>query len=136
MRLGTKILVGGAIASVLVLLGGALNTVRLERSVEKLQSKCRANAVEDEKRSKAKGEWSPPASDLICDAKELTALPDLKGDQADIASASRDAQESRTWPRLLAVAVLCLSAVPWLWYFLLRRIAELRAAIGGNPPAG
>lgn len=33
-----------------------------------------------------------------------------------------------------AVGLLVLSALPWLWYSFLRRIAELKSAVGGNPP--
>ena len=43
---------------------------------------------------------------------------------------------SKSWPPVVAAVIAVLSALPWLWYFLLRRIAELRAAIGGKPPSG
>jgi hypothetical protein len=38
--------------------------------------------------------------------------------------------------RLIAAIIAVLGALPWVWYFLLRRVAELRAAAGGNPPTG
>jgi hypothetical protein len=50
-------------------------------------------------------------------------------DDAQISGAER-------WPKLAAAIVAILGALPWAWYFLLRRVAELRAAIGGKPPSG
>jgi len=38
--------------------------------------------------------------------------------------------------RLASMLIGFLGACPVAWYFLLRRIAELRAAIAGNPPGG
>jgi hypothetical protein len=72
---------------------------------------------------------------LVCDAQELSTV-ELKagGVQAKIVDADRDIRSSRSWPLPVALAVLSLSALPWLWYAFLRRIAELRVAIGGNPP--
>ena len=38
------------------------------------------------------------------------------------------------WLGHFAWVIGTLGVLPWAWYFLLRRIAELRAAIGGKPP--
>jgi len=45
-------------------------------------------------------------------------------------SAHWDAQKSWRWTKALALTVAVLGCLPWCWYFLLRRIAQLRAAIG------
>jgi hypothetical protein len=97
---------------------------------------------------------------LVCDANELASISDLPplpagfkldqpqldgnvnlndtgkliGIQAKILDVSRAVRSSRSWPLPIALALFGLSAMPWLWYALLRRIGELRAAIGGNPP--
>jgi hypothetical protein len=72
---------------------------------------------------------------LVCDAGSLvsdgTKLP---GIQAKIVDAHRASSASRTWPLPAALVLFCLMALPWAWYALLRRIGELRAAIGGQPP--
>ena len=46
-----------------------------------------------------------------------------------------DLHRSDYWTRRVAVVMLAMLATPWLWYFLLRRIAELRVAILGKPPS-
>ncbi len=58
----------------------------------------------------------------------------LKTYQTDLVEAREAANTSREWPLPISIIVLAAAALPWLWYFLLRRIAELRAAISGKPP--
>jgi hypothetical protein len=90
---------------------------------------------------KLHGKYNGPAwrrAPLICDANKLTSILDnngkLVGIQAKIVEADSVARNSRSWPLSVALTLFVLSAMPWLWYALLRRIGELRAAIGGNPP--
>ena len=45
-----------------------------------------------------------------------------------------DLRRSDYRTRRVAVVLLAVLAAPWLWYFLLRRIVELQAAILGKPP--
>jgi hypothetical protein len=72
-----------------------------------------------------------------CDPQVLATATDVRWVYADLLAADRAVAEARSVPfRLAALAIAVVSALPWGWYFLLRRIAELRAAIGGNPPAG
>ena len=42
---------------------------------------------------------------------------------------------AKSWPRVAAAIVAILGALPWAWYFLLRRVTELSAAIRGNRPS-
>ena len=72
--------------------------------------------------------------DLMCDATKLQADEKLLDSQSEIRRAYDAARASRKWPMPVALALVCLGTVPLLWYFLLRRIAELRAAVAGNPP--
>jgi hypothetical protein len=82
---------------------------------------------------------------MVCDPETLLALDqpsssntgrETSGIQARIADARNAKVASESWPLPVAIAVLGLFSVPWLWYAVLRRLAELRAAIGGNPPTG
>jgi hypothetical protein len=41
---------------------------------------------------------------------------------------------SNQWPTKAAALLAILSVLPWAWYFMLRRIAELRDARTGKPP--
>jgi hypothetical protein len=71
----------------------------------------------------------------FCDAEELSNVEVKAGGiQAKIVEAHRAVTDSKTWPLTVALAVFVLGALPWAWYALLRRIGELRAAIGGKPP--
>jgi hypothetical protein len=78
-------------------------------------------------------EWRIYHDEMICDAEELQDVKAV-GLQAAIVEAHRATLGSQHWPLSVALILLCLAAVPWLWYFLLRRIAELRSAIAGKPP--
>jgi len=50
-------------------------------------------------------------------------------DEAEIRAVKR-------WSRTASAIIAILCAIPWMWYFLLRRVSELRAAIAGMPPNG
>ena len=78
-------------------------------------------------------EWQVAHDEMICDVSELQGLK-LVGLQAKMISAHRATLRFSQWPVPAAFILLIAGAVPWLWYFLLRRIAELRSAIGGKPP--
>ena len=71
---------------------------------------------------------------LVCDAETLMTDGRAVGIQEKIVEAQTAVTASAALPVPLAIAVSILLAVPWAWYALLRRIGELRAAIGGNPP--
>jgi hypothetical protein len=76
-----------------------------------------------------------PEDVLACHSARL-AVEDagtLKQVQAQILAAEAKGSAS-DWPSQAALVVALLSAVPWLCYFLLRRVAELRSAIAGKPP--
>ena len=82
-----------------------------------------------------------------CDPGQLTTdsahaasdanAPLVRGIHGEVVEAHRAVTASKLLPvRQIAFVVFVLGALPWAWYFLLRRIAELRAAISGNPPTG
>lgn len=127
MRTPNKVLIGGLVLAALIATGGAANTARLEGRVKELESAC----AEESKREMAKF----PKLTLLCEANELARLEHASksvGIQSQIVNAYRDSQRSGEWPYVLAIVVAFLAAMPWTWYFLLRRIAELRDAIVGK----
>lgn len=123
----TKIFVAGLLCAAIIAAAGYGNTYRLERQLHALESEC----VEQHKKS----EWAA-IGELVCDANSLadldSASPPLKGTQALIVRAQREASSSREWPYLIALLTVFLSALPWLWYFFLRRIAEMSHALRGK----
>jgi hypothetical protein len=142
MKLSTKMLVGGIVAAPLVYAGGAVNTARLERRESRLERTCEELHLAAKARdaaAAARGEWRSVddflKAGMPCQPSSLSEVRDpLDGIEADVISASREARESRTWPATVALVVLLVGAAPWLWYFLLRRVAEMRGALGGSPP--
>jgi hypothetical protein len=119
MKKPTKILLGGALCAALIAAVGALNTARLKNNLRALEAQC----------ERERTELRPK---LVCDAGDLSDLVStgpLVGIQAQIAEAHDDVRNSSAMPGLLAIGILIISAIPWTWYFLLRRIRELREAI-------
>jgi hypothetical protein len=110
-----------------------MNTFRLERRVQELQKAC---VAETEAEAKKQGAFSALASifsgKMTCDPVELARSEDYTGIQGQLAAAERNVLRWANRPRISAIAVPLMCSLPWLWYFFLRRIRELREAILGK----
>ena len=128
-----KILFGGIFAGALIYGLGAANTSRLERRVQELQKAC---VAETEAEAKKQGTLSALTSifsgKMICDPVELARSDSYTGIQGQLAAAERDLLGWDNWPQISGIAILFLCSLPWLWYFLLRRIREFREALLGK----
>jgi hypothetical protein len=71
-----------------------------------------------------------------CDPQVLENTSNVRGIYADVLAADQAVSGSGSTSIYVALVIALLAVVPAAWYFLLRRIAELRKAIGGSPPAG
>lgn len=150
MKRSTMILIAGAALSV-GMAGLAIGlSIHRSSTVDALQARCEAEADSEAALKNAKTATpteetvvqaqEPWANEswrndrLVCDPYELLAIAsELQGVQAEIAAAHKAQLDPTPW--ILGSALLLVaSALPWFWYFLLRRLAEVRAAIGGNPP--
>jgi hypothetical protein len=126
------------VAAGAVLVAGDLNAQRLGHREAKLQAACEAQLAKA-KADQPKDDDSPldGLPDPPCDAHSLLADNiGWNGLRGEILDAHAAAAASRSWSKLAAPTIAVLGALPWTWYFLLRRVAELRAAIGGQPPSG
>ena len=127
----TKIVALGVVLAALVIGGGKLNSHRIELKLRDLQADCHAEARQEDAMSPKStgGHW-----ETICDPEELEdlSLKETVGIQAQQLTALRELQASESWPIPTAIGVLFFSALPWVWYFLLRRIRELHDAITGK----
>lgn len=74
------------------------------------------------------------ADALVCEPFPLSKLSDAVGIQKEIADAYSDASHGTSMTTPVAAAIGVLAVIPWLWYFFLHRIVELRNAIGGKAP--
>jgi hypothetical protein len=128
-----KILFGGIFAGALIYGLGVANTSRLERRVQELQKAC---VAETEAEAKKQGTLSALTSifsgKMICDPVELARSDSYTGIQGQLAAAERDLLGWDNWPQISGIAILFLCSLPWLWYFLLRRIREFREALLGK----
>ena len=128
-----RILIGGIFAGALVYGLGEMHTFRLERQVQELHRACVA-ATEAE--AKKQGTLSALTSIFLgqatCDPVELARSDGYPGIQGQLAAAERDVLRWANWPQISGIAIPLLCSLPWLWYFSLRRIRELREAILGK----
>jgi hypothetical protein len=122
MKRSTGILIGSIAAAGLVLAAGVMNTKHLQRAAHDERARCELLVGRE-----PPGQWAPPPGDYEEVAACYKSL-DRRG--VGVISASEK------WPPVAAAVIAILGALPWAWYFLLRRIAELRAAVSGNPPSG
>jgi hypothetical protein len=129
----TKVLFTGILVGALVYGLGQMYTHRLERRVQELQRAC---AAESQAEAKEQGALSALTSifagKLLCDPVELAKSGDHTGIQRQLAAAELDALRWVHWPLIACIAILLACCLPWLWYFFLRRIRELREAIVGK----
>jgi len=128
-----KVLIGGIFAGAFVYGLGEMNTFRLERRVEELQKEC---VAQTESEAKKQGTLSALANifsgKATCDPVELARSDGYSGIQGQLAAAQRDALRWGNSVQISAIAIPLLCSLPWWWYFLLRRIRELREAIAGK----
>lgn len=124
MKQANKIFLSGAICAVIVASGQFVYNSWLEHDVRQLEIDCIREG---------KQERFP----LLCDGEEIEKLQShgpAVGIQAKLLAAHRELRQARFNPDFLTIAfvVFTVSAVPWLWYFLLRRLRELRNVIAGS----
>lgn len=154
----TWIAVGGLIAAGVVLAAGVMNANRLQEMALRADiCDLPVPTKEDVEAIATKKPFDPDAylQDRLGAGNKSTIDPDIAAafaeKDAEKAEAKRIADcrakvgkvpdaaaisRSKRWPMRGAAVIAILGALPWAWYFLLRRVAELRAAIGGKPPSG
>jgi hypothetical protein len=121
-----KLLAIGAIAAAACLGIGDLVTMRLNSNLQALISTCRARGEKAQASATTELERH---FELDCDPESLAHSRALTGIQAQIASAHQRLLTWKHWPPLIAAGVFGVTAVPFVWYFLLHRIRELSEAI-------
>lgn len=133
LRRSTWMFVGGLTLGAVVLMLGTLNARRLEQEQFKARALCEAKPAVSEQTPLTKG-VDPEIAALFAESDQVNAVKTCYANQHAPTDDAIAVTARRGW--FVAAIVAILGALPWAWYFLLRRIAELRAAIGGNPPKG
>jgi len=131
-----KILIVGLALGVAVAGSGVVNTHRLQAKLDELRTICIA---EGEKEAMVPGNYAALAAKYggksLCDPVELShsnSGSEPSGVQGQLVKTHHELLGSEQWPILLGATITLLLAVPWIWYFLLRRIKEIREAITGK----
>ena len=129
----TKVLIGGIVTSALVYGAGELNTHRLEQKVQRLQQACIAEQNAAEKKQDALSALARIFTfKPSCDPAELARSAGYTAVQEQLGTTERELLHWDSWCLIAATGIAVMSCLPWLWYFFLRRIRELREAIGGR----
>lgn len=95
-----------------------------------LVEKCKAEMVQA-----PKGPWLDYQKDpLVCDPDVLSKLgvDDAVGIQKEIVVSLSKSGRTFDNAKVIALIVFVLFGIPFAWYFLLRRIRELRDAVAGK----
>lgn len=135
MRTTTKVLLGGLTCAALIVGAGRWRAGRIADRTTALVEECKANPYPWKQFEDAP---APPQGyvidPLVCDPDKLVVLGVNEGLQGRIVDAHFASLAADEAPWFWAGVVAALSAIPWAWYFLLRRLGEIRSALAGNPP--
>ena len=124
-----KLLLGGFATSALLFAVGQGLVAHLESKVRRLEADC---LKEFPPSLRATQEWA-----VLCDAKELHAkrlphaLPAIDV-QHQLVAAQQDVLRVERAVLPLAAVTCVFLALPWTWYFLLRRLREVASAIANR----
>lgn len=127
LRIQTKILLGGLALASLILVFGQARLYELERDLGSVVQQC--ELVFGLASSVCEVEEVFPGIRLVVPASQQAerdyTLAEIEDTQTLILS-------SRNLTNKISLAVLFLALIPWLWYFLLKRIREISDAIFGR----
>jgi hypothetical protein len=141
MTFQTKLLLSSSVLAALIVCASQVYMWRLERRLESAIQACKAESTQSIAKAKAaiaaneQGPWTKwQLSEMVCDAETLSRAPNVPGVQKQVADAYHDfsARPDAEAIYLLSGALILLGALPHLWYFALRRLREVAAAIRGQ----
>jgi hypothetical protein len=139
MRRSTVILLAGFGLSAVIGSGAYISESRESAALSTALKRCPAEFAEEVRSSLPPGYTldasNPEQDELACAPWSLrTTQGPLTNAQRRVVAADAGQEKAQLWFQG-ALLLFGISAGPWAWYFLLRRIAELRAAISGKPPS-
>ena len=136
MEKATKILIGGAILTATVAAGGLANIKRLDSKLRGLEEDCVKMVLASPELGIACSEENFVRRYGIAVLEErLKENRPYQSFQLRIVESERALRNAQQWWPLLATLIVLVSALPWAWNFLLRRIRELRNAVVGKREA-
>lgn len=130
MDRNTQYLVVGATLAASILFGGYLTSIYDNSQLSSLVEKCKAETAQAQK-----GPWLDyQKAPLVCEPDVLSKLgaDDAVGIQKEIVVSLSASGRTFNNAKVIALVVFLLFGTPYAWYFLLRRIRELRDAVTGK----
>ena len=125
----TQILLAGALAAILAYGLGQFFVFNAQSKLHALRAECE----KPDKYSELAKEFG---GSVLCDPIELMRREDstqpASGISAQLISAQEELWVAQRWPLKTSGILLSISTLPWLWYFFLRRVRELRNTIVGK----
>ena len=123
-----KIFFLGVVVSLIVLAVGYALDKQQQDALDTLIAKCKTETMET-----PIGPWQKyQEAPLVCEPTELIGYPDIIGIQKEVRQSYLGLGDYFLWSQLLAVLLLGVFGLPYVWYFLLRRVRELVKAITGK----
>lgn len=130
MEKPTKSFLLGIASGVLILGLGYLSYLQDDSKLNELVERCKAEATHTPKGPWLKWQKAP----LVCEPPELSGLGmnELTGIQKEIAGLHLKLGRTFETSKIITVFVIIFFSLPYAWYFLLRRIKELRNSLTGK----
>jgi len=126
----TKYLLVGTTLAAIIFVGGYLTSIYDNSQLSLLVEKCKAETAQA-----PRGPWlNYQKAPLVCEPDVLSKLgvDDVGGIQKEIVVSLSASGRNFNNAKVIALSVFLLFGAPYAWYFLLRRIQELRDAVAGK----
>lgn len=123
-----KVMGIGALLAVGILVVGYVLQQRQLAEVDALVAQCKGEHLNKPAGPLKNWQQAP----LVCEPHKLLLAPNRTATQNEIVAASREAYDIADSAIWIAVIIFGLSALPFLWLFLLNRIRELGNAVRGK----
>lgn len=127
LRIQTKILLGGLALASLILVFGQARLYVLERDLNSIVQRCEL-VIGRASFGCELDAWAG-IRPVGLSASQQAEFANMR---AEFANTQTLILSSRNSTKKISLAVLFLALIPWLWYFLLKRIREISDAIFGR----
>lgn len=120
----------GVTIGLLALGVGYISSQRNVSKLNELVEKCNAEVMQA-----PQGPWlNWQKAPLVCDPSELYSVRtnELKGIQKEIAEFDLSRNDLFEASKIIAIFSVIVFSLPYIWYFFLRRVRELRDVISGK----
>lgn len=133
MERTAKIAISGLVIGCVIAGLSVEHSARLNSKLESARAECVAEGKREANTTAIGKMAAKYRGKLDCDPASLQQN-DVRGNNAqnNLLQAYQEQEAWSPWPILVGILTTFISALPWLWYFILRRLAEIRQALLGK----